>query len=130
MLEGSATPLEGAELLKKVKQMKDSPKSEVARACGFVSQTKDGAERVNFTAFYDALLVAKGIEVGRQKSPGRALTYKAKLQGDGKLIVGSAYTRKMNLDPNTVFTIEVGQTKVTLTASPQPEAPPLVESVN
>jgi len=108
--------LTGTELLEKVRQLKDSSKSDIVRACGYLSIKQDGSERLNFTAFYEALLDAKGVDLGQPKSPGRSLTYKAKLHSDGKVIIGSAYTKKMKLDPDTVFDIEVGRTKVILTA--------------
>tara|TARA_B100001057_G_scaffold294132_1_gene294239 strand:+ start:182 stop:355 length:174 start_codon:yes stop_codon:yes gene_type:complete len=31
--------------------------------CGYVSTKKDGGERLNFTAFYEALFEAKGINL-------------------------------------------------------------------
>ena len=51
-----ATMLTGADLLAKVKELGDVNKSELVRACGYVSSKKDGTERLNFTAFYEALL--------------------------------------------------------------------------
>ena len=56
--------LTGAELLAKVKDLGDVSKTDLATACGYVSKKKDGSDRVNFTAFYEALLNAKGIELG------------------------------------------------------------------
>ena len=53
--------LTGAELLAKVKDLGDASKSDIVRACGYVSAKKDGSERLNFTAFYEALLNAKGV---------------------------------------------------------------------
>ena len=52
--------LVGEELLVKVKELGDGSKSELVRLCGYVSTNKDGEERLNFTAFYEALLEAKG----------------------------------------------------------------------
>jgi len=52
--------LVGEELLVKVKELEDGSKSELVRLCGYVSTNKDGEERLNFTAFYEALLEAKG----------------------------------------------------------------------
>jgi len=49
------------ELLKKVHELADASKSDVVRACGYVSTTKDGRERLNFTAFYEAVLNANGV---------------------------------------------------------------------
>jgi len=53
--------LTGSDLLAKVKELGDVSKSELVRACGYVSTKKNGSERLNFTAFYEALLEAKGL---------------------------------------------------------------------
>ena len=50
--------LTGADLLAKVKEMGDVSKSDLVRTCGYVSSKKVGAERLYFTAFYEALLDA------------------------------------------------------------------------
>jgi hypothetical protein len=39
-------------------------KSDLVRSAGYVSTKKDGSERLNFTAFYAALLEAKGVSFG------------------------------------------------------------------
>ena len=57
-------PFEGLDLLAKVKELGDAPKSELVRSCGYFSTKKDGTERLNFTAFYEALLNAKGVSLG------------------------------------------------------------------
>lgn len=54
----------GADLLNKVKELGDVSKSDLARACGYVSTKKDGGERLNFTALYEGLLDAKGVNLG------------------------------------------------------------------
>ena len=51
--------LSGSDLLAKVKELGDVSKSDLVRACGYVSTKKNGSERLNFTAFYEALLEAK-----------------------------------------------------------------------
>ena len=56
--------LTGSDLLNKVKDLGDVNKSDLVRACGYVSTKKDGGERLNFTAFYEALLEAKGVSLG------------------------------------------------------------------
>ena len=56
--------LTGPDLLAKVKELGDASKSELVRECGYVSTKKDGSERLNFTAFYEALLEAKGVSLG------------------------------------------------------------------
>jgi hypothetical protein len=55
------TMLTGTELLAKVKELGDASKSDLVRSAGYVSTKKDGTERLNFTAFYEALLEANFI---------------------------------------------------------------------
>ena len=55
--------LTGSDLLAKVKDLGDVSKSDLVKACGYVSSKKDGNERLNFTAFYEALLDAKGVNL-------------------------------------------------------------------
>ena len=51
--------LTGSELLAKVKELGDVSKSDLVRSCGYVSTKKDGSERLNFTAFYEAPAIAR-----------------------------------------------------------------------
>jgi hypothetical protein len=44
--------LTGQDLLAKVKEFSDGSKSDLVKACGYVSSKKDGSDRLNFTAFY------------------------------------------------------------------------------
>ena len=110
--------LTGQELLAKVKEMGDAPKTELATACGYVSKKKDGSDRVNFTAFYEALLNAKGIDLGAGGKSvgkgGRKLSYTAKVQGNGNLLVGMAYTGLMELKPGDEFEIKLGKKSIRL----------------
>jgi hypothetical protein len=90
--------LTGSELLAKVKEIGEASKSDLVRGCGYVSSKKDGSERLNFTAFYEALLEAKGVSLGEGGGKvaagkgGRKLSYVATVQGNGNLLVGKAYT--------------------------------------
>ena len=91
--------------------------SDIVRACGYVSTKKDG-ERLNFTAFYEALLDAKGVNLsgggaGVGKG-GRKLSYIAKVQGNGNLLVGKAYTAMLNLEPGAEFDIKLGKKAIRL----------------
>ena len=107
--------LTGAELLAKVKDLGDVSKTDMATACGYVSQKKDGSNRVNFTAFYEALLNAKGVDLGGGSAGvgkgGRKLCYKAVVQGNGNLLVGKAYTAMLDLQPGDEFTIKLSKKK-------------------
>jgi hypothetical protein len=110
--------LTGADLLAKVKEMGDASKSDLVRACGYVSTKKDGSERLNFTAFYEALLEAKGLSLGegsgRGGRRGRALSYTAKVQFNGNLLVGKAYTALLGLEPGDEFEIKLGRKQIRL----------------
>ena len=113
-----STMLTGAELLSKVKELGDASKSELVRECGYVSSKKDGSERLNFTAFYEALLEAKGVTLGENgngKGPGgRKLSFVATVQGNGNLLVGKAYTAQLGLDPGDEFEIKLGKKQIRL----------------
>ena len=111
--------LTGPELLAKVKELGDASKSELVRAAGYYSTKKDGSERLNFTAFYEALLEAKGVSLGdsggrEPKRPGRKLSYATKVQFNGNLMVGKAYTAMLDLKPGDVFEIKLGRRQIRL----------------
>ncbi|MFM7640364.1 MAG: AbrB family transcriptional regulator [Cyanobium sp.] len=112
--------LVGTELLAKVKDLGDVSKSELVRSCGYVSSKKDGAERLNFTAFYEALLEAKGLSFaagsgkGSKGPGGRSLGYVTKVQFNGNLLVGKAYTAQLGLEPGDEFEIKLGRKQIQL----------------
>ena len=110
--------LTGSELLTKVKDLGDVSKTDLATACGYVSKKKDGSDRVNFTAFYEALLNAKGIDLGGGNAGvgkgGRKLSYVATVQGNGNLLIGKAYTAMLDLQVGDEFTIKLGKKAIRL----------------
>ncbi|CAK6693379.1 AbrB-like transcriptional regulator [Synechococcus sp. CCY9201] len=107
----------GTELLAKVKELGDASKSEIVRECGYVSSKKDGGDRLNFTAFYEALLEAKGVAFGgggKVGKGGRKLSYIATVQGNGNLLIGKAYTALLELEPGEEFEIKLGRKQIRL----------------
>ncbi|QBE69509.1 AbrB family transciptional regulator [Synechococcus sp. WH 8101] len=111
--------LTGSDLLNKVKELGDVSKSDLVRACGYVSDKKDGGERLNFTAFYEALLEAKGVNLGIGAGAGvgkggRKLSYIATVQGNGNLLIGKAYTQLLDLKPGDEFEIKLGRKQIRL----------------
>lgn len=111
--------LTGSELLAKVKELGDVSKSDLVRSCGYVSTKKDGSERLNFTAFYEALLEAKGVSLGEgggkgRGKGGRKLSYTTKVQFNGNLLVGKAYTAMLDLKPGDEFEIKLGKKQIRL----------------
>ncbi|MBU6250945.1 MAG: AbrB family transcriptional regulator [Cyanobacteria bacterium REEB417] len=121
----AGSPLTGSDLIAKVKEMGDASKTDLVRACGYVSTKKDGTERLNFTAFYEAMLSAKGVafdgnaEAGK---PGRKLSYSTKVQFNGNLMVGKAYTALLGLQPGEEFEIKLGRGQIRLIRSSDTEA--------
>ena len=103
--------LTGAELLNRVKELGDCAKTDLARGCGYVVQKKDGSEQVKFTAFYEALLEAKGLSFSTGGSAvgkgGRKLSYKAVVQGNGNLLIGKAYTALLELQPRAAAQVDM-----------------------
>lgn len=111
-------PLTGQELLDKVKELEHASKEEKARACGYYTITKSGVERVNMMKFYNALIDAEGIELDTKQSRnargGRSASYRISVQSNGNLLIGSAYTRQMDLQPGDEFEISLGRKHIQL----------------
>jgi len=104
--------LTGTELLVKVKELGEASRTELVRATGYVCPKKGGGERLLFSAFYDAVLEAKGLTLGR--SPGedkgkRRLSHTTRVQFNGNLMVGKAYTALLDLKPGDAFQIQLGR---------------------
>ena len=116
--EANNPMLTGTDLLTKVKDLGDVSKSDLVKECGYVSSKKDGGERLNFTAFYEALLDAKGVNLSGNGAAigkgGRKLSYVAKVQGNGNLLIGKAYTAMLNLEPGDEFDIKLGKKAIRL----------------
>jgi hypothetical protein len=101
--------LTGKDLLAKVSEFpSDTPKDTLARETGYTSTKKDGTERVLYSAFYEALLEAKGLALAPAQSnrPGRELSFLARVQASGNLIIGKAYTAAQEFVPGDEFSIE------------------------
>lgn len=111
-------PLTGEDLLRKVKELDNLSKEEKARACGYSTLTKNGVERVNMMKFLNALIDAEGIDLdGKQNGQGRggrSASYRITVQSNGNLLIGSAYTKQMNLSPGDEFEISLGRKHIHL----------------
>ncbi|WP_017303894.1 AbrB family transcriptional regulator [Spirulina subsalsa] len=111
-------PLTGQELVEKVKALGNLSKEEKARACGYYTLTKNGIERVNMMKFLNALIDAEGIELdgttGTNGRGGRSASYRISVQSNGNLLIGSAYTKKMGLEPGDEFEISLGRKHIHL----------------
>ncbi len=109
--------LEGKELLKKAKLLSKQTEDEIARGCGYVGPTG----RVLRKSFYRALIAAKGYKLGNGKlrsgkrsSRGRQAEFITKVHGNGNLLIGHAYTKKLGLEPGQEFKIDLKKESKTI----------------
>lgn len=112
-------PLTGEALLNKVKELGNLGREEKAKACGYYSVSKDGSERVSMMKFLKALLDAEGIELDSKIKDGngrggRSASYRITVQANGNLLIGSAYTKQMELHPGDEFEISLGRKHIHL----------------
>ncbi|NEQ37728.1 MAG: AbrB family transcriptional regulator [Okeania sp. SIO3I5] len=111
-------PLQGEELLEKVKNLGNKTKEDKARECGYYTVTKNGVERVNMMKFLNALIDAEGIKLdGKQNGNGRggrSASYRISVQSNGNLLIGAAYTKQMDLKQGDEFEISLGRKHIHL----------------
>jgi hypothetical protein len=106
--EGNAVMLEGKALLDKARSLGNRPEDQIARACGYVGPSG----RVLKKSFYRALVSAKGYAVPSTTTTGgagkgRQAEFRTRVHGNGNLLIGQAYTRRMGLSPGQEFRIEL-----------------------
>ena len=102
--------LEGKALLDKARALSNRSEDEIARGCGYVGPSG----RVLKKSFYRALVTAKGYQLPSQTgsngpagTKGRQAEFRTRVHGNGNLLIGQAYTRRMGLEPGQEFRIEI-----------------------
>ena len=53
--------LTGIELIDTIRQDETADEKALARKCGYATVSKNASEKILFTPFYEAILIAKGI---------------------------------------------------------------------
>ena len=110
--DGQSEMLEGKALLDKARALSNQPEDQIARACGYVGPSG----RLLKKSFYKALVSAKGYPLpgglnhsqsSSGNSKGRQADFKTRVHGNGNLLIGNAYTRRMGLEPGQEFRIEI-----------------------
>jgi hypothetical protein len=102
-------PLEGKALLDRARSLSNRPEDQIARACGYVGPSG----RILKKSFYRALVAAKGYTLpsaagaASGASKGRQADFRTRVHGNGNLLIGQAYTRRMGLEPGQEFRIEI-----------------------
>lgn len=111
-------PLIGEALVQRVKELSHLSREEKAKDCGYSTIMKDGSERVNMMKFLNALLEAEDIDIDSRGNGdgrgGRSASYRISVQANGNLLIGAAYTKKMDLDPGDTFEISLGRKHIHL----------------
>ncbi len=111
-------PLVGEELTHKVKELGNLSKEEKAKRCGYYTVTKNGIERVNMMQFLNALIDAEGIDLDSKTKGdghgGRSASYRVSVQSNGNLLIGSAYTKQLGLQPGDEFEVILGRKHIRL----------------
>ena len=109
--------LEGKELLEKAKSLSKQSEDEIAKGCGYVGPSG----RILRKSFYRALIEAKGYKIGNgqgktsnRASRGRQAEFKTKVHGNGNLLIGHAYTKKLGLEPGKEFKIDLKKESKTI----------------
>lgn len=122
--------LAGEELLNFYNEKKAAGRThaQIAYDAGYYTVTKSGQERVMQAQFNEAFLKAQGIETGDGPSgPGRshAGLSKARVSGQGILLVSQLATRHVDAKPGDVFSVSYpGNGQILLT--PTDEVKPVV----
>ena len=114
--------LVGKELLEKSKLLSKKSEDEIARGCGYVGPSG----RVLRKSFYRALIEAKGYKigsngtgrVGSKSTRGRQAEFKTKVHGNGNLLIGHTYTKKLRLEPGQEFKIDLKKETKTINLIP------------
>jgi hypothetical protein len=125
--KSESSPLKGEALLNRVKELDHLSREEKARQCGYYTVMEDGTERLNMMKFLNALIDAEGIDLDSHAGDGsgrggRNATYRVTVQANGNLLIGSAYTKKMNLKPGDEFEISLGRRQIRLKQVGEDEA--------
>ncbi|MFM7229146.1 MAG: AbrB family transcriptional regulator [Cyanobacteriota bacterium] len=115
------TLLVGQALIDRARDLSDHTPEDIARACGYVGP----GGRVLRKAFLHALVEARGhapartaAAVAGSASRGRQAEYRTRVHGNGNLLIGQAYTRRLGLEPGQECRIELHQETGTIWLRP------------
>lgn len=121
--------LKGKALLDAITSLGKVSKTEAVRATGYVSFKKDGTERLNFTAFYAAVLEAKGMTFigGDDESSaggkGKGLSFLTTVHQNGAIHLGPSYAEMMGAATGDKVRIKTARGRITLTLEDPTDTP-------
>ena len=97
--------LTGSELLAKVRELGQTPRDQLAIACGYVN----GKGKPAFTAFFEALNAAHGLSlapVAAKPKRGKPLSWSIKPTKTGALVVAAGYGNLLGVTETDTVTIQ------------------------
>lgn len=109
--------LVGKELLDKARSLSNRPEDDIARGCGYVGPSGRLLKKSFYRALVEAKAEAQGWQLPRPttrsstagETRGRQADFRTRVHGNGNLLVGHAYTRRLGLEPGQEFRIELHQ---------------------
>ena len=105
--------LVGKELLDKARSLSNRPEDDIARGCGYVGPSGRLLKKSFYRALVEAKAEAQGWQLPRSSgntgggSRGRQAEFRTRVHGNGNLLIGHAYTRRLGLEPGQEFRIEL-----------------------
>jgi len=107
--------LVGKELLDKARSLSNRPEDDIARGCGYVGPSGRLLKKSFYRALVEAKAEAQGWQLPRPTSRssaagetrGRQADFRTRVHGNGNLLIGHAYTRRLGLEPGQEFRIEL-----------------------
>ena len=106
--------LVGKELLDKARSLSNRPEDDIARGCGYVGPSGRLLKKSFYRALVEAKAAAQGWQLPKSSSSsssggsrGRQAEFRTRVHGNGNLLIGHAYTRRLGLEPGQEFKIEL-----------------------
>ncbi len=100
--------LVGKELLEKSKLLSKKSEEEIARGCGYIGPSGRVLRKSFYRAYIEAKYGKSSKRIGAGRSGrGRQAEFKTKVHGNGNLLIGHSYTKKLGLIPGQEFQIHI-----------------------
>jgi bifunctional DNA-binding transcriptional regulator/antitoxin component of YhaV-PrlF toxin-antitoxin module len=113
-------PLRGNDLLCKLHDIHHLGFIDKVRACGYVTVTKAGKERLNVAAFNRECARAMGAPIDPPRSDGRRkLPYRTRVMPNGQVTIGSRYVEMLNLKPGDDLQLQVKRGRIEVSRAPK-----------
>ena len=109
----------GKELLEKSKLLSNKSEEEIARGCGYIGPSGRVLKKSFYRAYIEAKYGKSSKRIGavrsvNRSSRGRQAEFKTKVHGNGNLLIGHAYTKKLGLEPGKEFKIDLKKESKTI----------------